>query len=174
MTSGNANSPVLSGEASAPTPFQSLLTKMEMDAEIDAGENNSSLIQGVEKILLSDDEDEMWVADDITQTGGRDLADVEMQVLRFLIRRSNDPEINTPFVDSKGRKMYLLVDSVKLADGTEFTWNTSAPLLVAKLFWLEEHGRLPYECVIKSTELAGGKAVLKLKPIPKRAVAGKK
>jgi hypothetical protein len=65
--------------------------------------------------------------------------------------------------------MYLLVRAIRLDTGEEFIWNTSAPGLVSKLFWLEIHDKLPCECVIRSTDLGGGQAVLKLKPIPVRA-----
>jgi hypothetical protein len=165
-----ANSDALSGDAKPPTIFQSLLNRMEIEASIEPDQADSTILQGVEAILTADDEETMWVADDLTQTGGRDLRDVEQEILRFRIKRSLDPEINTPFVDSQGRKMYLLVDAVKIANGDQFTWNTSAPLVVAKIFWLEDHDKLPYECVIKGTDLAGARTILKLKPIPQRAV----
>jgi hypothetical protein len=66
--------------------------------------------------------------------------------------------------------MYLLIRAVKLGDGKEFTWNTSAPLVVAKLYRLYRDQLLPAKVVIRSTDLGGGQAVLKLEKVPERVV----
>jgi hypothetical protein len=154
-----------------PNQFRAFLGMMELEADATAEDpSDSPLITGVMKIMEAADDNEMWTADDLMQLGGRDLADVEMGIQSFTVRRSARADIDTPFVDSKGRKMFLLVRSVKLETGEEIVWNTSAPLLVAKLFWLSTRDMLPCEAVIRATDLGAGQAVLKLKPIPRRAV----
>jgi hypothetical protein len=67
----------------------------------------------------------------------------------------------------------MQITSTRLSDGVQFQWDTSAPLLMGKMRWLEAHDQLPCECVIKG-HIAPGGTVLKLRPIPKRAVKGQK
>lgn len=161
-----------------PRAFDRLLQQMSMTAEIDSTEENSSgsTAATVEKVITAETEEDMWDAEELGLTGGRDIVDVEMQVLSYLVRFSTNrtspsgEEIQSAFMDREGRGMYLLVTSVRLENGEEFVWNTSAPAIVSKLIWLYENGRLPKECVVKGKDLGGGKTYLSLKPIPKRAV----
>lgn len=159
-----------------PRAFQRLLQQMSMTAEIDAAEQSGSTQNTVEKIITAESEADMWEADELGNLGGRDLIDVEQRVDSYLVRYSNNSvgpdgeEIQSVFTDAEGRGMYLLVSSVRLENGEEFVWNTSAPSIVSKLIWLYENNRLPCECVIRGKKLSATKTYLSLKPIPKRAV----
>lgn len=158
-------------DVQTPTAFQRLVREMSLAADIEDESNDSSVaINMVERILTTDDESEMWAADDLVQIGGRDLRDVEQRIMDVSIKFSNRDDITTPFKDENGRKMFLLVRAVKLENGEEIVWNTGAPSLVAKLMWLIDHGKLPAEVVIKGVDLGSGQAFLKLKPVPRRAV----
>lgn len=161
------------------TAFQRLISTMGEMAELESdtpGMGESSM----EAILLAETEDEMWAADDRGPLGGRDLAEVELEIHGFTVKRSrrNRDDIKTVFVDEAGHKMYLMVSATRISQSPErpdiavgdlVEFNTSAPLLVLKLFWLRNHDKIPVECVIRGTDLGEGQTVLKLKPIPKRA-----
>lgn len=142
-----------------------------MEASSDEDTMMSPMITSLAKILEAETEAAMWEADELDATGGRDLADVEQRILEYAIKfSSGDSDIKSAFVDSRGRGLYLLVRSSRLDNGEEFVWNTSAPLVVGKILWLSDHGKIPADVVIRDTKLGGGRAVIKLKEIPKRAI----
>jgi hypothetical protein len=166
-------------EENRPSAFKAFLTKMEMTAEIDAADTENSpgtVTSTVERIVTAQTEEEMWDAGDLANIGGRNMVDIEQQVRSFQVKYStgntspSGEEIQSAFRDSQGRGMYLLVEAVKLETGEELVWNTSAPDIVSKLMWLQEHNRLPADVVIRGIDLGGGKTYLRLKPVPKRAI----
>lgn len=133
-------------------------------------------------ILLSDTEADMWEADELPRINAKVLSGSEIDIYGFEVKFSDDPEITTALIgpDSR-RKMYLLVQSARLNDtgasnvyklpdvGDQFTWNTSARFIVAKLYWLQVHGYFDNGRAVKArivgTDLGGGKSVEKLKPL---------
>lgn len=151
-----------------PPAFIQLLGQMEMEATAEEDDFGSPMVTGMVKILSAETEEEMWDADELDQTGGRDLADVEQTLMAYTIKYSTNPTISSVFKDSQGRGMYLLIRSARLDNGEVFVWNTSAPLLVGKIMWLANREMLPYSCVIRARDLGGGQALLKLKKIPQR------
>lgn len=163
-----------------PRAFTRFLQQMSMTADVDSTEESTGSTEStVEKIVTAETEAEMWDADELGLIGGRNIVDVEMCVNSFLVRYSRKENNTTEhgevmksaFVDpSTKRGMYLLVESTRLDNGEEFTWNTSAPSVLSKLFWLHQNSRLPCECVIRGKDLGGGQMYLTLKPVPKRAV----
>jgi hypothetical protein len=161
-----SNQPTI--KVTAPVAFIEMCNAMAMDATNGDEEFGSPMVTGVVKILESEEESEMWDADDLAQTGGRDLIDVEQRILAYAVKYSNNPTIDSIFRDSEGRRMYLLIRSTSLETGDEMVWNTSAPLLVGKIMWLAMRDKFPADVVIKAKDLGGGQAVLRLKQIPKR------
>jgi hypothetical protein len=158
---------------SMPPRFIQLLDRMALEATQEDPEFGSPTVTSMLRILEAKTEQDMWDADELGQTGGRDLVDVEMEIRAYAVKWSDRSDISSPFRDrDTGRTMYLLLKSAKLEDGQELIWNTSAPLLVGKIFWLADREMLPAQCVIRATDLGAGQALLKLKPIPKRAVQG--
>lgn len=155
-----------------PPAFQTLIGRMELEASSDESTFDSPMITSMLRILEAETESEMWEADDLTQTGGRDLVDVEQSIIEYAIKFSANSTIRSAFRDQSGRGMYLLIRSARLDTGEEFVWNTSAPLLVGKILWLADHSKLPANVVIRGTD-AGAGTVLKLKEIPKRAQQAK-
>jgi hypothetical protein len=167
------------GTVARPTAFAAFLAHMENLAELDTGSSGGSGERTVEAILAAESEDEMWEADEQGSLGGRNLADVEQEIQDFEVKFSNRQDIDTIFIGPEtGRKMYVLIRAVRvskssempsIAVGEEFVYNTSAPALVAKLFWARGHGKVPgWQAVIRATDLGGGQAVLKFKPLPER------
>jgi hypothetical protein len=156
----------------SPQWFRELLGRMEIEATEEDPSFLSPMITSMQKILTAESEEDMWEADELDQTGGRDLGDIEQRILAYQIKYSMamDSDIKSAFIDSKGRGMYLLVRSARLDNGEEFVWNTSAPLIVGKILWLADRSKLPHECVIREVPLGGGRKVIKLKPVPRRAV----
>jgi hypothetical protein len=161
-----SNQPVI--KTNAPVAFVEMCNAMAMDATTGDDEFGSPMVGGIVKIMEAEDESEMWDADDLDQTGGKDLVDVEQRILAYTVKYSANPTIQSIFRDSEGRQMYLLVRSSNLSTGEEFVWNTSAPLLVGKIMWLAMRNLIPADVVIKAKDLGAGQAVLRLKPIPKR------
>lgn len=179
--------PTLDGRiAGTPPAVTRLILKMSGRAELEADSPGIGDDQ-LAAILNAENEAAMWDADERGPLGGRDLAGMHMEIHDLSVKFSrgntnaSGEEIRSRFVDSQGRKMYVLVDAVRCDDtpglypkirlpevGTMFQWNTSAPFLVAKLFWLEEHSRFPgARVVIQATDIGGGQTVLKLKPLDK-------
>ena len=172
------------GTVTKQTAFQAFLTNMENLAELDtSGGGNAP--NTVMAIMTAGDEQEMWEADEIDSLGGRDLVGVEQEILDFDVKFGGRDDIETVFVGpTTGRQMYILVQSVRLskspevpaiAVGEQFVWNTSAPAIVAKLFWARGHSMIPgFQGVIRDTKLGGGQAVIKFKQIPERVVKASK
>lgn len=155
-------------KANAPAVFQRMLDRMELAANITDDGFPNPMLQGIVGILEAESAAEMWEADDLAQIGGRNLRDVEQRVLEYTVRYSDNPDIDSPFVASNGRKMYLLIKSFRYDAGAEIVWNTSAPLLVGKILWLADRGELPADVVIRGINLGADQWVLKLKPMPQR------
>jgi hypothetical protein len=91
--------------------------------------------------------------------------DVEQRVNSFSVHESGDA-FNAPL------NHYVIVQATRLSDGTPLVWNTGAPLVIGKLRWLEaaeKLGSAEADCVVRGTDTPKG-TVLKLKPIPARAV----
>lgn len=169
MPGQKANQPARIPEAKAPQAFVQMLAQMELEATQEDEEFSSPMVTGIVAILEAKNEEEMWEADELAQTGGRDLVDVEQVIYAYTVKFSTNPTIESVFRDSQGRRMYLLIRSARLEDGEEFIWNTSAPLVVGKILWLANREMIPKECVIRGRDLGGGQTLLRLKSIPKRA-----
>ena len=169
MAPGKSNQ--VSPTTDAQKAFKAMLDRMELAATADNAEFPTPMLTGIVGILSAESEDEMWDSDDLAQIGGRNLRDVEQRILDYTVNYSPttaDDEMKSVFRDSKGRGMYLLVRSIRLEVGEEFVWNTSAPLLVGKILWLADHGKLPADVVIRGKDIGAGQVVLRLKPVPKR------
>lgn len=176
-----------SGEIQTPTPFHRLIRQLSLEAEIDSADSkgSASTISTVERIMSAASDDDVWNAGDLANIGGRNLVDVEMQVVDFIVKYGNRDDVESVFMDNNGRKLFLLVSSTIIglpdADPTEFgrpplsigdtiVWNTSAPDIVPKLVSFRDRNRFPLDCVIRALDLGGGKHYLRLKPVPKRAM----
>lgn len=153
----------------APAAFTRMLERMELAAETPDDSFPNPMISGIVGILESESEEEMWESDDLAQIGGRNLRDVEQRIIDYTVRYSDNQDMQSAFVaPNSGRKMYLLIRSMRYDTGDEFTWNTSAPLLVGKVLWLADRAKLPADVVIRGTNLGADQWVLKLKPMPQR------
>lgn len=171
----------------AEAAFLRLIQQMDTMATMDDGQPGTSG-EDVGNILLAETEEDMWKADERGPLGGRDLAGCELHVFGFEVKfgRARD-DIKTIFVTHAGKQMYLLVNACRISDsgaekdrlrlpevGESFQFNTSAPRIVAKLFWHLHHGNFDggasVPCVIEAIDLGSGQAVIKLKPLSSRAV----
>jgi hypothetical protein len=140
-------------------------------------------------ILLASDESVMWEADELPRLNAKVLSGCQLEIYGWEVKFSDDPEIISGLIGPHSRrKMYLLVKSARLNDsgqssiyklpevGEEFTWNTSARFIVAKLYWLRSRGRFDnggsVKAEIRGTDLGAGKSVEKLKPLELPVMAG--
>lgn len=167
---------VRTGEIMPHSMFARLVRDLSSRAEIDAAESRGDevTITAVEKILSAaetGDETAIWEAGEFLNIGGRDLVDIEMEIVSFTVKFGNRDDIDSVFVDANDRKFFLLLTSVRLDNGEEIIWNTSAPDILAKVIAFERAGKLPLRCKITAIPLGGGKTFLRLKPVPKRVVS---
>jgi hypothetical protein len=159
------------GVNAAPAVFQRMLDRMELAADTPDDSFPNPMISGIVGILEANTDEEMWESDELAQIGGRNLRDVEQRIIAYTVRYGDNAEMISPFQASNGRKMYLLIRSMRYDTGEEFVWNTSAPLLVSKILWLADRAKLPADVVIRGTHLGGDQWVLKLKPMPQRVTS---
>lgn len=147
---------------SAVSQAESFISYLERRAESE-GESRAFDVAAtqLDRILSAETAKDVWDADEYESTGGRDLADVEQRIHSFSVHKGGD-QFKSPL------GFYIMVNSSRLSDGSEFIWNTGATLIIGKLRWLEAHEMLPVDCVIKATPTPNGE-VLKLRPIPTRA-----
>lgn len=146
-------------------------------------ENQTFSGDDIASIILAENEQTMWEADELQRLNAKILSGCEMDIFGFQVKFSNDPEIASGLIGpTNRRKMYLLVSSARLNDagqtnlyklpnvGEEFVWNTSARFIVGKLYWLATHGHFDNGGAVRAkivgTELTGGKSVEKLKSLP--------
>ena len=139
--------------------FEQYLSSRAMDASEVAMEMNMVNLMA---IMNAETEEEMWKADESDILGGRDLPDVEQTILSYRVFAAGS-RFNAPL------KHFIIVDAIKLESGEQFVWNTGAPMLIAKLRWLEAHELLPYDCVIRGIESENGTR-LRLVPVARRPV----
>lgn len=163
----------MDGKVIARTPFGDLLNEMAMRADIDA-QDSSINETTLNKVLTAETPEEFWDADEKSVVNAQDMIGKEMLVRTFHVRRGKADDPSKPmenvYRDSSGVGLYLDVDCVLLENGEEIVFNTSAKFLVAKFIQAERLGMFPLECVIQGIDLGGGQTVLKLRPVPKRAV----
>jgi hypothetical protein len=166
------------GTVEQPSAFWKFCRLLGSRATVEA-EDSSFDETAIEAILLADTEDEMWEADNRGPIGGNKLQGVEMQLLEVEVKfsRSSGNEMRSVFIDPEtGRPFYILVTAVRIDDdprynpaikqNDKFVFNTSAPRLVSKIVWLEQHGILSETVVmVEGIELGGGQEVLKLHPV---------
>jgi hypothetical protein len=171
------------GAVQKATPFQQLLRRMSEMATLDqTADRQTSADADISAILSAESEADMWESDDFDSWNAGKLSGTDLQIQWFEVRKGPiDPEIQSPFVYD-GNQLFLLVHcfrltneqadkSMRLPDiGREFTFNTSAPRIVGKLFWMLnngwfDNGAAPVQVHIEGTKLSGGRSVEKLKPI---------
>jgi hypothetical protein len=157
----------------------------DMATQDEAIERPSTSEADVMAIMAAEDEGDMWKSDDFDSWNAAKLSGSDIEIEWFEIKKGPiDPEIKSPFIYD-GSQLFLLVHSFRLTDsqaegnnynlpkvGQQFTWNTSAPRIVAKLMWMLRNGWFdpqtphgPVQCRIEGTKLTGGRSVEKLKPI---------
>jgi hypothetical protein len=153
------------GTAVEPRPVETLIEYLTRRAEVESDSRAYEVAASqLERILSAETEEEFWDATTYVSTGGRDLEDVEQQVLSFSVHRGSD-QYQSPL------QHFIMVNAARLDTGEQFVWNTGSPLIIGQLRWLESKGKLPKEVVIKGTPTPNG-TVLKLRPVPKRATPG--
>lgn len=176
------------GTVTTQSPFQKLVRRMSEMAVMDAANSRTSG-EDINAILLAEDENAMWDADELDVYNAQKLSGTDLQVTFFEVRFGDSTgDIVTPFTNADGKQMYLLVHAFRITDargedktvnlpdvGTEFTWNTSARNIVGKLFWMLDHGwfdkdHAPVRFHMKGTKLTGGRSVEKIKPFIGKAL----
>jgi hypothetical protein len=147
-------------------PHEQFIQYLAMRAESEAQTRGFEIAASqMDKLLSAEDEAALWEADNIGTINGMDAAGIEIQVHSISFAKSAD-EFDAPL------GVYALIKAQRLSNGEEILINTGSPLIITKLYAFERAGRLPLECKVEALKIAGGNTVLKLRPIPVRAVQG--
>jgi hypothetical protein len=129
-----------------------------------------------ERILNATTEEEIWAADQSGAVQARDVVGTEWQIRGYEPVPSNRADIE----NNKG--YYFNCEATLLGGpgdilrkqgltiGFEYSLQTGADLILFKLRAFEARDLFPIECVISGTTTASGRTVLRITPLPKRAV----
>lgn len=120
----------------------------------------------IDRILQAETEEEIWNADEGGVVSGQDMEDVELLIRGFGVAKSDDK-----FDTDLGH--YVLIDAVRLDDGADVIVNTGSSLIITKLRMFEVRDLFPIEAVIKGQPTSNGGRLLRLRPVPKRAIVAK-
>jgi hypothetical protein len=196
-TAKDTETQVATAEAQAMRPAQQAFREMLRDLASVATESTDDFAgDDLFAILSAETDEQMWDGDEQPTINAKVLSGCEIEVFGFEVKfskaqQSADPAeaIQTILVDpATGRNMYLLVRSARLNRtgneqvyrlpevGEQFTWNTSARYIVAKLYKLGTWGRFAnghtVKCRIQGTDLGAGRSVEKLKDLSAPTVGG--
>lgn len=144
-------------------PHQQFIQYLAMRAETESQTRGFDVAASqIDKILTSSEET-FWDSDAGGTLNGQDVVGVELSVNSISFAPSSD-EYDAPL------GVYVLVNAQRLSDGAELLVNTGAALVITKLYAAEQRGMIPgLQCKFEGTKAAKG-TVLKLRPIPARAV----
>lgn len=163
--------PEVSGKTVPQTPeilaANQFYSYLEAKAASDENEPSDFMAQQVGAILTAGSSAEMWEADNGEGVANSlSMIDVEMAIYSFTVHKGQIEysEGSYPF--------FMVVHGARLSTGEEVVYSTGAPLIMAKLKYLEDHDELPAECVIRETQTRKGFRVLKLHKLSERPVKG--
>jgi len=142
-------------------PYEKFVKSLQMQAETGNTERGFEVsAQMMDRVLTAGTEAEMWDADEGGLLAGRDLDDVWQQIKGYTVVKSTREDIEGGF------GVYAVIDAVNLHTGEAFTWETGATGILSKLAWLRANDKFPVRCMVKAVNVGGGRAVLKLRPLP--------
>ena len=152
------------GTVVSPRPHDQFKDYLARVAESTTGTRSLEVAQNqMDKILNADSAQDIWNADEGGTVNGQDMVDVELEIRGYQVAKSDEQY-------DAALGVYALIDATRLDTGETVVINTGAPLIIAKLRMFEVKGLLPILGVIRGTQAKNG-TVLKLKPIPPRAVS---
>jgi hypothetical protein len=164
-TPGTAPAQDAPGTTLALKPHERFIQSIQRRAEREGAAlgRDVSMTQ-IDKVLTAETEAEVWDADEGGTFSGQDMIDVELQFVSITMAPSSDEYDATLGV-------YANIRAVRLDTGEEIIVNTGADKIITKLLKFESMGNLPISGVIRGVKTKGG-VMLKLRPIPARAIAG--
>ena len=118
----------------------------------------------IDRILSATTEEEIWAADEGGVVSGQNMEDVELQIRGYGVAKSDDK-----FDTDLG--VYVLMDCIRLDTGESVVVNTGSALIITKLRMFEQRDAFPIEGVIKGQPTSNGGRLLRLRPLPTRAIA---
>lgn len=146
-------------------PHERFLASLKRRAEVEGARLGQDVSQSqMDKILTAETEQEIWDADEGGTFSGQDMEDVELEIQSFTVAPSSEQ-----YDASLG--VYINIKATRLDTGEEVIINTGADKIITKLAVFEAKGMLPILAVIKGIPTPNGK-MLKLRPVPRRAVSG--
>jgi hypothetical protein len=154
----------VSGEIQAVKPHDRFRESLQRQAAAEqvyrADEVSASQI---DRILSATTEEEIWESDEGGVVSSQDMEDIELHIRGYGIAESSSEYKSTLGV-------FALIDAVRMDTGEEVIVNTGSDLIISKLAMFKAHNLLPIEGVIKGTPTRSGGRLMRLKPIPKRAI----
>jgi hypothetical protein len=157
-------------DRATPRPSERFKDYMQARAELDSDGLAYDVAQSqMDKILTAESEQDIWDADQLSMLNAKSLVDVEQAIYSFTVHKSSRQDFETPL------GVFVVVHAARMSDGEELVWNTGANLIITKLRAMEARGFVgegkPLYAVVKATPATNGD-VLKLRPVPVRAVQG--
>jgi hypothetical protein len=148
-------SPVQAGtEVVKLSPMKRFKQQLELEAELDGGDNSSFMDQAIEDMLLADTFEEAMAlaASDTSIANGKNLVNKPIRVNGFQVVKSD-----AKYAESSPLGFYLRVsDAVFKSNGKEVQFATGAPKVVTPLWRARNEGRLPLDCVVREREVGSG------------------
>jgi hypothetical protein len=148
------------------SPHQRFKDSLVRQAEVEAPTRATDVAAAqVTKILTAETIDDIWAADEGGVISGQDMEDVELEIHDYGLAKSAD-QYNTNL------GVYVLIDATRMDTGEKVIINTGSDLIIAKLAKFRQADAFPIEGVIKGTPTSSGGRLLRLRPLPRRAVRG--
>lgn len=169
-TAGTGNVPAI-------RPYQRFIRDLQRRAEAETAGNSENvtarMIDQIMQAAAEGTEQDIWDADEAVMFGLQDLEGAELEIKDFVVLKSTDASMQTML------GVYIIGEATLLADfgernlttGETIVFNTGAPGVIAKLRAFEAKQLMPVRTLIKGVKASNG-TVLKLRPIPNRAVQG--
>jgi hypothetical protein len=152
------------GTAVAVKPHERFIASLVRQAEANALIHGKDVsLSQVDRILSAETAEEIWDADEGGTVSGQDMIDVEIQILDFTPLPSADQYDTTLGV-------YANITAIRMDTGEDVIINTGADKIITKVAKFKSQGMLPIGAVIRGVTTAGGTTMLKLRPLPPRAV----
>jgi hypothetical protein len=146
-------------------PHQRFVESLQRQAEANALVHGAEVsLSQVDRILTAETKQDIWDADEGGTVSGQDMIDVELEIRDYTVLPSSDEYDTTLGV-------YVNIQAVRLDTGEEIIVNTGADKIITKLAAFKAKGFLPIGAVIRGVSTRGG-TMLKLRPLPPRAVSG--
>jgi hypothetical protein len=153
------------GTVTVKRPHERFVEYLARRAQVDSeGRAFSVAANQIDKLVTAETAEELWDADEGGVFSGQDMVDVEIEIKAIGFGKSSD-EYDAEL------GVFVSMECTRLDTGEDIIVNCGSPLVITKIRMFEQRDLLPIQGVLKATKTQKG-ALLKLRPLPVRAVRG--